>query len=80
MGKLTRPGPQLFVRIFDSYGVALVTGPEAGYATKAVAADSRRFTKDGHGWLVPLDVVGDLECFAQYYHLLHVVYRKKEAS
>lgn len=79
MSKLTRPGPQMFVRIFDSYGLALVTGPEADHATKAIAPDKRKFTMDGRGWLVPIEDVPDLESFAAYYRILSVTYRKKES-
>lgn len=78
---VTVSGPRLFIRLHDGYGVALVYGPEAEHATRACASDTRQYSRAGKGWLVPLDLVADLQAFAQFYHLLAVTYRtKREAS
>lgn len=70
-------GPQLFIRIHDSYGVAVVHGPEATAATRAVASVDRKYSVDGGGWLVPLDLVADVEAWGHWNRLLVVVYRPK---
>lgn len=64
--KRQRRGPALFITIDDARGLALVRGPDADFATLAVAADARQRSR--LGWVIPVSLVGDLMAYEKWNH------------
>lgn len=56
--------PLLWIQTAPSKKIALVRGDEAKRITHLVSRESPRWSGTGRGWVVPLDVVDDLRCYA----------------
>lgn len=69
--------PTLFITEDATTGKALVRGADAEQATRMCAQSERRWSWESRGWIIPLELVSDVQVFAAYYHLLAVTTKLK---
>lgn len=69
--------PSLFVTVDPDRGLALVRGPSARHVTELLAAEQRRWSPSGRGWVVPADAVSDLRTYGEEFRELVVVSQRK---
>lgn len=56
--------PLLWIETSPRRGMALVRGDEAERITGLVSRAKPQWSRSGNGWVIPIEVVDDLRCYA----------------
>ncbi len=73
-------GPDLFVTVDRTRSLALVRGTAARRTVWPLSPSRPLWSPAGHGWVLPLAAVPDVEAYAEDAHLLLVVHDRRPAD
>lgn len=74
---MTARGPDIFVAVDHDRGLALVYGRAARRITWLLSPTVPRWSGRGRGWVLPAELVADVQAYAEQAHLVAVVHDRK---